>query len=104
VSNNRQHERLPIVLPVVLVHEGREIPAESRNLSAGGMNVFGGTEIPFGAAVRVRATLPGGQELDVPATVRWIRDGAIGVQFGSLRAKETWAIHQLVKQSEPHKP
>ncbi len=105
MSNNRQHERIEIAIPVILVHEGREIAAESRNLSAGGMLIDGGTEIPFGAVVQLKASLPpNGLPIDLPATVRWIRDGTIGVQFGSLRAKETWAIHQLVKMLAGTKP
>jgi len=99
VNNKRQHERLELTIPVVLVHEGREIPGTTRNLSAGGMLIdASGVELPYGASVNVRATLPLNQHvLDVVSTVRWIRDGAIGLQFASLRAKDTWALNQLVK-------
>jgi hypothetical protein len=98
VTNQRQHERVDIALAITLIHEGREIVVESRNISVGGMLVEGGTEIPFGATVRLKARLPGSSELDTQATVRWVQDGALGLQFVSLRAKETWAIHQLVKK------
>jgi hypothetical protein len=103
VTNKRLHERLEIALPVILSFQGRDIRTTTRNLSAGGMLIDGGTDLPFGANVRLRCTLPG-QELDVVCTVRWIKDGAIGVQFGSLRAKETWALHQLIKQLSDAKP
>ena len=96
VTNQRQHERVAIMIPVVLLHGETEIAAETRNMSVGGMLVACAANVAFGAAVRVRMTLPT-SEVDVPATVRWNRDGAIGLQFGSLRAKETWAINQLMK-------
>lgn len=100
MTNKRQHERVEIAIKVTLVHAGREIATQTKNLSAGGMLLDGGTEFPYGAVVRVRGTLPvppHGQDIDTEATVRWNQGGAIGVQFVSLRAKETWAIHQLVK-------
>lgn len=105
MTNNRQHERLEIALPVVIVHEGREIAAQSKNLSSGGMLVEASADVPFGASVRLVATLPpNSHPVDVVATVRWIRDGAIGLQFGSLRAKDAWAINQLVKLLAEAKP
>lgn len=107
MSNKRQHERVDIGIPVTLTHEGRDITTSSKNLSVGGMLIEGGTELPFGATVRLRCLMPvppSGQEFDVQVTVRWIRDGAIGVQFGPLRAKETWAINQLVKMLSEAKP
>lgn len=103
MTNQRQHERVDIALSVTLIHATREIPAETRNVSVGGMLIAGCTEIPFGAIVRVKATLQGNTELDTQATVRWVQGDAIGLQFTSLRAKETWAIHQLVKSAEAKK-
>lgn len=107
MNNKRQHERLEIAIPVTLTYEGREIATHTKNLSVGGMLVEGGTDLPFGATVRLRCLLPvppSGQDFDVQVTVRWIRDGAIGVQFGPLRAKETWAINQLVKMLGEARP
>jgi hypothetical protein len=103
LNNKRQHERVDVAMPVTLHYEGREISTHTRNVSVGGMLIEGSTEIPYGASVRVRATVPpNNSELDTVGTVRWVRDGAIGLQFASLRAKETWAINQLVKiLSEP---
>jgi len=98
VTNQRQHERISITIAVVVTHEGADLQAETRNVSAGGMLLESRAPVPFGAAVRVRAKLAG-QDIDIPATVRWVQGTAIGVQFGSLRAKETWAINQLVKQA-----
>lgn len=105
MTNQRQHERVDITLPVVVIHEQSEHEGETRNVSVGGMLISGGERVPFGASVKLRVTLPPGKEtLELPATVRWIRDGAIGVQFGSLRAKETWAINQLIRMVQEAKP
>jgi c-di-GMP-binding flagellar brake protein YcgR len=103
VTNKRQHERLEIAVRVTLSYQGRQITTQTKNVSAGGMLIEGGIEFPYGTVIRVKGLLPvppSGQEIDADATVRWVRDGAIGVQFVSLRAKETWAIHQLLKALE----
>jgi hypothetical protein len=98
LSNQRQFERVDVALPVLLVHGAREIPATTRNISLGGMLIDGTTDLPFGTLVKVRIHLPAMKEpSDLPATIRWVRDGAIGVQFGSLRAKDAWALNQLAK-------
>jgi hypothetical protein len=96
VTNKRQHERVEIAIPILLLYGEREIETQTRNVSAGGLLVNTVGELPFGASVQIRMMLPGG-EVTVPATVRWVRGDAMGLQFGSLRAKETWAVHQLMK-------
>jgi hypothetical protein len=54
--------------------------------------------VPFGAEVKVRLNVAAPKvDSEIAATVRWVKDGAIGVQFGSLRAKEQWALNQLLK-------
>jgi c-di-GMP-binding flagellar brake protein YcgR len=98
LTNQRQFERYDLVLPLLVLHGETELRATSRNISLGGMLIDGTTELPFGTAVKIRIHLPSMKEhSDLPATIRWVRDGAIGVQFGSLRAKETWALNQLAK-------
>lgn len=98
MTQQRQFERFDLVLPLVLVHGSDEIAATSRNISLGGMLIEGTTALPFGTAVKIRIHLPAMKDpSEIPATIRWVRDGAIGVQFGSLRAKETWALNQLAK-------
>ena len=98
MKNQRQFERYDIALPVLLVHGTREIPAVTRNVSLGGMLLDGTTDLPFGTVIKLRVHLPAMKESsDLAATIRWVRDGAIGVQFGLLRAKETWALNQLFK-------
>jgi hypothetical protein len=98
-AGRRVHERYDRKLPVVIVHGEREIHCTTRNISLGGLFVDTGEKLPFGAKARVRMRLPALKEqTEVPVTVRWITDEGIGVQFGSLRALEVWALNQLFKQ------
>lgn len=102
-QQRRLHERYEIRLPVVVLHEDTAYTGETQNVSLGGMLITGDAgRVPFGSAVRVRveASRPA-IESEIEATVRWVKDGSIGVQFGSLRAKEQWALNQLLKAGTP---
>ena len=99
-DQRRAHDRFEVQLPVTVVHEGgKAYTGETRNVSLGGMLIAGDVlAIPFGAAVTVRVHLPALDEpSEISAVVRWIHGGAIGVQFGSLRANHQWALNQLLK-------
>ena len=39
------------------------------------------------------------EHAEIAGTIRWIKDGAIGIQFGSLRAKEVWALNQMFRDA-----
>jgi type IV pilus assembly protein PilZ len=103
----RLHERWELRLPVLLEHRGedglsplQQTPGTTRNFSLGGMLIDVSAPIPFGAPVTVRVVLPPlKEESSVEATVRWVRDGVVGAQFGSLRAKDVWALNQLFKSA-----
>jgi Tfp pilus assembly protein PilZ len=98
-SRRRLHERFDVELPVVILHDGVEIPASTINVSLGGMLIKTERRIAFGANVLVRMELPALKEpAEIAAVVRWDRDGQIGVQFSALRAKDTWALNQLMKR------
>lgn len=75
------------------------VTGRTQNVSLGGTLVTVDAPVTFGSAVVVRLRLPSvAEELELPGTVRWVGDGAIGVQFGSLRAKAAWALNQLFKE------
>ena len=98
MTGQRVHERFPIRIPVTVVHEGRSFEAETRNLSLGGAFVALASDVPFGAVVRAQLRVPASSEpIDVESTVRWKQADGLGLQFGSLRALETWALNQLFK-------
>ncbi|RLB55692.1 MAG: PilZ domain-containing protein [Deltaproteobacteria bacterium] len=94
----RVHERFEVELDVTVLHGERELTGKTINVSLGGMFIAFEESLPFGTPVKVRVTLPALKEAsDLPATVRWVTPDGIGVQFGPLRAKETWAMNELVK-------
>jgi type IV pilus assembly protein PilZ len=98
-ASRRLYERFDVELPVVILHDGVEIPASTINVSLGGMLIKTERRVAFGANVLVRVELPALKEpAEIAAVVRWDRDGQVGVQFSVLRAKDTWAINQLMKR------
>ncbi|HEY8430593.1 MAG TPA: PilZ domain-containing protein, partial [Sandaracinaceae bacterium] len=64
-----------------------------------GMHLVTDARIPYGTKVQLEFFLPAlREEARIEATVRWQKDGGMGVQFGSLRAREVWALNQLFKE------
>jgi uncharacterized protein (TIGR02266 family) len=98
VDNKRQHDRYLISLEVTFESGGAKVVAHSRDISLGGMFIVTDRALPYGTAVVIEVKLP---SLPAPAqissTVRWSSGDGMGVQFGTLRAKETWAINQLAR-------
>ena len=96
VTGLRAHPRLAIRLPVTVVHAGSAYATEARDISHGGISIAPIDEIPFGASVLVifrLATLD--EESEIVATVRWKKPDGLGLQFGSLRALDVWALNRL---------
>jgi hypothetical protein len=101
LDRRRVHERFERRLAVVLHHPGGEVEAVTRNVSLGGLSVVTAEVVPFGANVELEVNLPAlGKPARLPATVRWCAGGEVGLQFGSLRAKEVWAINQLIRAAQ----
>lgn len=98
-AGRRVHERHERKIPVVIVHGEREVQGTTRNISLGGMFIETSQTMTIGTPARLRMRLPALKELtEVPVTVRWVTPEGIGVQFGSLRALEVWALNQLFKK------
>ena len=94
----RRHFRRPVEYSIEIEAAGvPRIAGVCRDLSLGGMHVEA-TELPaFAAEVTVHLTLPGGgAPLAMPAVVRWTKPGNVGLQFGLLGARETYAIMEVV--------
>ena len=105
-AQRRAYERFETDMAVTVVHGAGDTKVETSgktvNVSLGGMLLELEGTVPFGAQVKVRVVLPALKEAtELAATVRWVKDGAVGVQFGSLRAKEAWALNQLFKSLVP---
>lgn len=75
-----------------------KVPGVSKDISLGGMFVETAFPAAFGAAVLVGFTLPGHPPLLVSGTVRWTSGSGMGVQFGLLGARETYAITEIERQ------
>ncbi len=97
-ESRRVHERVECDLAVVLLYEGREIPGRTINLSLGGLFISAAEPLPYGTQAKIRLTLPALKvETEIPVTIRWTTKEGMGMQFGSLRAREVWALNQLMK-------
>ena len=71
------------------------------DISLGGMFIASDFPAAFGAEVTIHLTLDDAStELVLPAVVRWTRPDGMGVQFGLLGARETFAITELVREFE----
>ena len=98
MTGRRVHERYDCDLEVVVVHEGGELPTQAANVSLGGFYLLTDTQLEYGSAVQLRFQMPSMKEPTLcAATVRWNKPDGFGVQFGSLRAIEVWALHQFFK-------
>jgi hypothetical protein len=96
----RVHERYAIELPVRVTHPGGESRGTTKNMSLGGALIEVPDTIAFGATVSVRVFLPPlKEEATLQGVVRWVKGSAVGLQWGSLRAKEVWALNQLFKEA-----
>ncbi|MDQ3032465.1 MAG: PilZ domain-containing protein [Myxococcota bacterium] len=118
-SGRRVHERYALELEVTVIHRparpleaGQEhvvTKGVTQNVSLGGalLTISAPDDaaappapIPFGAEVKLRLLLaPLKEHAEIGGTVRWIKDGAVGIQFGILRAKEVWALNQMFRDA-----
>ncbi len=98
--DQRRYGRAPFRETVVFVVKGREerSTGTTRDLGIGGVYVETATPAAFGAELLVHIHLPGeASSYALPGVVRWVRADGMGVQFGMLGAKETYAITEIVK-------
>jgi uncharacterized protein (TIGR02266 family) len=97
--DKRRYERFQAGIEVRFQAGEVQVTARSRDISLGGMFIETSEKLPYGTKVDLEVTLP---SLPAPAviaaTVRWSSPDGMGVQFGSLRARETWAINQLSRR------
>lgn len=98
-AHERIHERYSIGLDVhVTLTDGSEQRGQSVDVGLGGMRIASTPALPFGAEVTLRFRLPAlEQDSEVRSVVRWVAEGVAGLQFGSLRARDVWALNQLFR-------
>lgn len=99
MTEHRQHPRKPIQLSVSFTSaDGARVEASCRDISLGGMFIETTAPPSYGAEVVVHLVLPGLlQGTDVKSIVRWTQKGVgMGVQFGTMGARETHALVQML--------
>lgn len=103
VTEKRRYARTPIHVTVsfgLKTDTGRHTGV-GRDISLGGMFVETDTPASFGADVTIHVRLPGADGIfALPAIVRWVKADGMGVQFGSLGAKETYLITEIGRTAE----
>lgn len=74
------------------------VEALTRDVSLGGIFILTDRALPYGTVAHFELRLPALPEpARIEGTVRWSAHDGMGVQFHSLRARETWAINQLAR-------
>jgi hypothetical protein len=75
------------------------VVGRTRDISLGGAFIETDRALAYGARFQIEIKLPVlATPAVIEATVRWTGPEGMGIQWGSLRARETWAINQLVKR------
>lgn len=99
VRAQRLHQRTELFVEIAFTSEGGSAIGYARNISLGGMYVETTDPAPFGTKVTLHVPLPGFDDLaDIEAIVRWQDDAGMGLQFGTMGAKLTFALTELAKQ------
>jgi type IV pilus assembly protein PilZ len=97
----RRYQRAPLDVLVEFATKASDArhPGRSKDISLGGMFIHVEQPLPFGAELVVHLTLPGQKAaFALPGVVRWSRPGeGMGIQFGMLGARETYAITELTR-------
>jgi len=98
VQEQRRHFRKPVDLTLEFnVADGPRRPGVCRDFSLGGMHVDTTETAPYGANVTIYVTLGNSKTPSaLPGIVRWVKPGSMGVQFGLLGARETYALSELL--------
>lgn len=102
-AERRRHERKSVDLDAVFQAPGGERQAARlTDLSLGGAFIQTDDPPAFGATIAVFVTFPGStRETEIGCTVRWRHGDGVGVQFGMLRARDTYALTEyLAKEAK----
>ena len=100
VQDKRVHPR--VIVNTTVTCELRDAAAFvglAKDISIGGMFVESTEVVPFGTEITIVGRFAGGKaDLRLPGIVRWTKPEGFGVQFGSLGARDTHAISELLKR------
>ena len=96
----RRYQRSPIDVDLEFALKGatERMRGRGKDISLGGMFVQTGQPQAFSSELVVYVTLPGQRvQLTLPCIVRWVGGGGMGLQFGLIGARETYAITEATK-------
>lgn len=98
MPEQRKHSRKALQTSVAFqAKDGARRDGMCSNVSIGGMFIETLFVVPFGEEVTVFMRLPGlKDEVSVKAVVRWTEAEGMGVQFGTMGARETYALTKLI--------
>jgi hypothetical protein len=98
VPENRKHPRKPLHPPVAFsVGGGPRVEGVCHDISLGGMFIETSQPPAFGAAVTLYVSFADqDQPSEIGGTVRWTKPGGMGVQFGTMGAKDTYSLTKLM--------
>ena len=100
MQDKRVHPR--VVVDTAVSCELRDAAAfagMAKDISIGGMFIESTQVVPFGTEISIVGRFPGAKaDLRLTGIVRWAKPTGFGVQFGSLGARETHAISELLKR------
>ncbi len=101
MSERRRYVRKRVDLPGSLqLGDGSEQEVHITDMCPGGAFVELEGTPEFGSKVKLTIKLPS-DDIVVDATVRWAKGIGVGVQFGLLGARETYAITEHLADLEP---
>jgi Tfp pilus assembly protein PilZ len=102
VQDKRVHPRVTVDTTVSCeVRGGASFAGFAKDISIGGMFVESTEVLPFGTEITIVGRFPGAKaDLRLAGIVRWVKPTGFGVQFGSLGARETHAISELLKRPQ----
>jgi hypothetical protein len=99
VHEFRRYIRVPLITTVELHAEGRTLMAMGEEISSGGMSLLLSGKLPPGLSVEVVFTLPNAAPMRIPSSIRWSREGQLGVRFNpsdpNRRRLKEWLDHYL---------
>lgn len=99
-SEKRKHARYNWNAPVTLTGKEFSVEGEIQNISMGGILATSEYPLSYGEEVLVEFAVPKlDKKISAKCTVRWISgEHTGGFNFVGLKAIETWAISQLIRQ------
>lgn len=98
MPENRKHPRKLLHPPVAFsVAGGPRVEGICHDISLGGMFIETSQPPAFGALVKLYVSFADqAQPSEISGTVRWTKPGGMGVQFGTMGAKDTYSLTQLI--------